>query len=45
MDFFHKGILQDSILCFEAIVQRDPQNSDAWRWLGSAHAENDEDKR
>jgi len=45
MDFFQRGLLQDAILCFEAVVQKDPQSSDAWRWLGSAHAENDEDKR
>ena len=34
----------EAILAFEAEVQREPQNSDAWRWLGTAHADNDGDK-
>jgi len=44
MDHYHKGSLNDAILAFEATVHQDPQSSDAWRWLGTAHAENDEDK-
>jgi hypothetical protein len=35
---------QDAILAFEAAVLREPGNAEAWRWLGTAHAENDEDK-
>eukprot|EP01094_Clydonella_sp_ATCC50884_P010888 TRINITY_DN20707_c0_g1_i1.p1 TRINITY_DN20707_c0_g1~~TRINITY_DN20707_c0_g1_i1.p1 ORF type:complete len:451 (-),score=113.27 TRINITY_DN20707_c0_g1_i1:448-1683(-) len=44
MELFHAGKLAEAILAFEAVVQKNPENSDAWRWLGTAHAENDEDK-
>lgn len=44
MELFKAKSLNDAILALEVVVQRDPQNSDAWRWLGTAHAENDEDK-
>lgn len=41
---YQDGELRDAILAFEAEVQRNPHSSEAWRWLGTAHAENDEDK-
>jgi len=47
MDLFHRGCLDEAILAFEAQIQRgsaDVNVSDAWRWLGTSHAENDEDK-
>ena len=44
MKHYQAGSLTDAILALEVSVQRDPQNSDAWRWLGTAHADNDEDK-
>lgn len=44
MSLYQSGSLNDAILAFEAVVHRDPQSSDAWRWLGTAHADNDEDK-
>lgn len=44
IQLFHEGRLGEAILALEAEVQRNPNNSDAWRWLGTAHAENDEDK-
>ncbi|TMW66497.1 hypothetical protein Poli38472_004262 [Pythium oligandrum] len=42
--FFESGHLTDAILAFEAEVQQQPENSEAWRMLGECHAENDEDK-
>ena len=44
IQLFRDGKLGEAILAFEAVVQREPMSSDAWRWLGTAHAENDEDK-
>ena len=44
MEQYEKGSLVQAVLAFEAVVQKDPLSSDAWRWLGTAHAENDEDK-
>jgi len=45
MKLYQHGSLNDAILAFEATVQQDTSNSDAWRWLGTAHADNDEDKQ
>ena len=44
LKLYQEGDLSDAILAFEAEVQRNPNSSEAWRWLGTAHAENDEDK-
>lgn len=41
IELFNRGELGDAILAFEAAVQKDMQNSDAWRRLGESHAEND----
>lgn len=43
--FFNKGYIQKAILAFEAEVQQHSGNDEAWRYLGLAHAENDEDKK
>jgi len=43
-ELFHQGTLGEAVLAFEAAVQQDPNNSDAWRFLGTAHAFNDQDK-
>ncbi|KAJ3329469.1 Peroxisomal membrane signal receptor PTS1 [Blyttiomyces sp. JEL0837] len=37
------GSLSQAALAFEAAVQRDPQNSDAWMHLGHAQAENEKE--
>lgn len=51
-EFFKKGLilyeegnLREAIFAFEAGVQRRPENDECWRYLGSCHAENDEDKQ
>ena len=43
IDLLAKGNVKESILAFEAEVQKNSDNSDAWLSLGLAHAENDED--
>eukprot|EP00008_Paramoeba_atlantica_P002933 CAMPEP_0201487384 /NCGR_PEP_ID=MMETSP0151_2-20130828/12744_1 /ASSEMBLY_ACC=CAM_ASM_000257 /TAXON_ID=200890 /ORGANISM="Paramoeba atlantica, Strain 621/1 / CCAP 1560/9" /LENGTH=386 /DNA_ID=CAMNT_0047872399 /DNA_START=71 /DNA_END=1228 /DNA_ORIENTATION=- len=47
---FHEGRLSEAIWAFEAFLQSSPNAppevvSDAWRWLGTANAENDNDQR
>jgi peroxin-5 len=42
---FGEGRLDEAVLAFEAVVRGDgASSSDAWRWLGTAHAENDDDQ-
>lgn len=45
MRLFDAGELSSAILAFEAELQLRPDNAEAWRMLGTSHAENDEDKR
>ncbi len=33
----------EAILAFEAALQKDPQDSNCWRLLGTCYAENDDD--
>ena len=40
---FRHGILSEAMYALEAEVQRKPDNVDAWRLLGTVHAENDDD--
>ncbi len=42
---FQSGLLSEAVLAFEAEVQRQPQNVEAWRLLGTVHAENDDDQQ
>lgn len=39
------GVLSEAALALEAEVQANPGNADAWRLLGTVHAENDDDIR
>jgi len=49
---FREGTLDEAVLAFEAHLQKimgksnidNVNTSDTWRWLGTAHAENDQDK-
>eukprot|EP01111_Echinosteliopsis_oligospora_P019937 TRINITY_DN9902_c0_g1_i2.p1 TRINITY_DN9902_c0_g1~~TRINITY_DN9902_c0_g1_i2.p1 ORF type:complete len:732 (-),score=215.62 TRINITY_DN9902_c0_g1_i2:44-2239(-) len=43
VDLFNQGMITEAILALEAEVQRNPNNSQAWLYLGQAHAENDKD--
>jgi peroxin-5 len=45
MELFEEGRIKEAILAFEADIQKQPENADAWRMLGVCHAENDEDKK
>ena len=42
---FQSGLLSEALLAFEAEVQRNPDNVQAWRLLGTVHAENDDDRQ
>lgn len=44
MERFNEGDIREALLCFEAELQRHPDNSEAWRMLGQSHAENDQDR-
>eukprot|EP00752_Nemacystus_decipiens_P016330 g14605.t1 len=41
---FEEGQIADAALCFEAEIDRNPENSQAWFMLGQSHAENDQDR-
>ncbi|CAL8464869.1 g4404 [Coccomyxa elongata] len=42
---FQSGLLSEAVLALEAEVQRHPDNVEAWRLLGTVHAENDDDQQ
>ncbi len=44
-ELFRNGLLSEAVLAFEAEVTRQPGNVDAWRLLGTVHAENDDDQQ
>ncbi|KAJ0102710.1 hypothetical protein Patl1_03662 [Pistacia atlantica] len=44
-ELFRKGLLSEAVLALEAEVLKNPDNSEGWRLLGIAHAENDDDQQ
>lgn len=40
-----RGVLSESALALEAVVQDQPGHAEAWRLLGTVHAENDDDQQ
>ena len=42
-ELFRRGVLSEAILALEAEVRRSPGHTAAWRLLGTAHAENEDD--
>lgn len=44
-ELFRKGLLSEAVLALEAEVLKTPENSEGWRLLGIAHAENDDDQQ
>ncbi|XP_078437572.1 peroxin 5 [Wolffia australiana] len=44
-ELFRKGLLSEAVLALEAEVLKNPENAEAWRLLGIAHAENDDDQQ
>lgn len=41
----HAGNTQEAILYYEAAIQRNPRDANAWCQLGLSHAENEHDVR
>ncbi|GFR42462.1 hypothetical protein Agub_g3370, partial [Astrephomene gubernaculifera] len=44
-ELFRQGILSEAALALEAEVRAHPNNAEAWRLLGTVHAENDDDRQ
>lgn len=44
-ELFRKGLLSEAVLALEAEVLKNPGNAEGWRFLGLAHAENDDDQQ
>ena len=44
-ELFRKGLLSEAVLALEAEVLKNPENSEGWRLLGIANAENDDDQQ
>lgn len=44
-ELFRKGLLSEAVLALEAEVLKNSDNVEAWRLLGIAHAENDDDQQ
>ncbi|GBF99808.1 hypothetical protein Rsub_12561 [Raphidocelis subcapitata] len=42
-ELFKRGLLTEAALALEAEVRANPRNAEAWRLLGTVHAENDDD--
>ncbi len=45
VELFRRGVLSEAVLALEAAAARDPAACEAWRLLGTVHAENDDDRR
>ena len=45
VELYEAGDIWEAILAFEASVQKRPDNDECWHYLGTCHAENDEDKK
>eukprot|EP00897_Mesotaenium_endlicherianum_P001423 jgi/Mesen1/1308/ME000013S00808 len=45
LDSYNKGLLSEAVLALEAEVLKNADNSEGWRLLGIAHAENDDDRQ
>ncbi|KAJ6967259.1 peroxisome biogenesis protein 5-like [Populus alba x Populus x berolinensis] len=44
-ELFRKGLLSEAVLALEAEVLKNSDNTEGWRLLGIAHAENDDDQQ
>lgn len=44
-ELFRNGLLSEAVLALEAEVQRNGNNVEAWRLLGTVQAENDDDQQ
>jgi len=44
-ELLHQGVLSEAVLALEAAAKQEEGAGEAWRLLGQAHAENDDDRR
>ncbi|KAK3252416.1 Peroxisomal membrane signal receptor PTS1, variant 2 [Cymbomonas tetramitiformis] len=44
-ELFRQGLLSEAVLALEAEIQKNGESVEAWRLLGTVHAENDDDRQ
>jgi peroxin-5 len=45
LQLMRDGNLSEAVLAFEAVVQKSPDNADAWRYLGQCNQENEDESQ
>jgi peroxin-5 len=45
VELIRRGVLTEAALALESVVRSSPDHAEAWRLLGTVHAENDDDQQ